>query len=554
MSAYNCEIYCDDFLVMEIDHDFKNAPGTKGDEGLYFSSTNFNIKTSDTADTKIQKKKLRQALFRSFRNDEPSADLVSKEEFSTHIKELPTANEKTDKPEDDKGVAKNIKGITNVTKTEEDFGSFIIELLTDSPHVTSVEAEEKGVDKKQARTNSKLRNKPKKAHIYSKRAHDGTTFTGYFKATIWWIPNDEYEEFTTGWNPKTHNMRDFMVEPTLTNDCHDFYLICDGASPSVALELIGKLKRKSSTDFDRVHIMQNVMSLGDSCPSYGPTCDWYSNPKWGKGYGDGKSTSTASETKPSFKKGGFANKEIGGHCYSWVYDNALNFDNSNADPYNILLSNLTCTNNFVSSGGFEVEQIWKTEHGDELTPRVNDSEQENNRPSIVKTVQSHRKVSTAGSCACGKPKPSSGTKSCGDCNCIFIKCKTPGTTTHVDNYYFSWWFSRKRFGDYGQIHFAKMLPIWLAEDELHDSKMTTWGTSMWLSPTGYTSVDNYDFNDITTRKKPPPGSTKKDNIDWYRKRTWFFSGDWPAFYWSIYNKINTCMHVAGEGAFFCRFD
>ena len=114
---------------------------------------------------------------------------------------------------------------------------------------------------------------------------------------------------------------------------------------------------------------------------------------------------------------------------------------------------------------------------------------------------------------------------------------------------FSWWFSRKRFGDYGQIHFAKMFPIWMSVGDLSGSVTELWGTSEWLKIGGYSSFTSMNIEN--THTLPPAGN---DKIEWYRQRTWFFSGDWPAFYWSIYNRINTCMHISGKGAFFCYFN
>jgi len=74
---------------------------------------------------------------------------------------------------------------------------------------------------------------------------------------------------------------------------------------------------------------------------------------------------------------------------------------------------------------------------------------------------------------------------------------------------------RKRSGDYLQIWMAKKLPVILTKNNFEESHM------LHVRPT-------------ERRRKFPIGEAK----EWYKKRTYFVTGDYPAFCYAVYNKIN----------------
>ena len=91
----------------------------------------------------------------------------------------------------------------------------------------------------------------------------------------------------------------------------------------------------------------------------------------------------------------------------------------------------------------------------------------------------------------------------------------------------SWYVQRKRSGDYLQIKTAYEFPAFAANYANDRSKF-----AMVLAPQ----------NAIATATLGGSGNLKTQpqtrNTDWYRKRTYFVTGDWPAFAYATYNRIN----------------
>lgn len=93
-------------------------------------------------------------------------------------------------------------------------------------------------------------------------------------------------------------------------------------------------------------------------------------------------------------------------------------------------------------------------------------------------------------------------------------------------------FQRKRSGDYFQIWFAKNFP----KNKVNDT------TGIWSNDKFELRGKNYAGP--VTFPEPPP--EVEDEEQWYRNRTYFMSGDWPATSYAVFNKVNTYFGLANK--------
>lgn len=80
---------------------------------------------------------------------------------------------------------------------------------------------------------------------------------------------------------------------------------------------------------------------------------------------------------------------------------------------------------------------------------------------------------------------------------------------------------KKRSGDYFQIWFARRFPRFAANDNMN--------FAICYQTRGKPTI-NFPY--------PPQG---ENPTTWFRERTFFVTGDWPAFSYSLYNRINSIM-------------
>ena len=83
---------------------------------------------------------------------------------------------------------------------------------------------------------------------------------------------------------------------------------------------------------------------------------------------------------------------------------------------------------------------------------------------------------------------------------------------------------KKRSGDYLQIWFAKEFPRLIAAQS---------GQADFVFVRGPPEIENATL--------PVPGIRPGTEEAWYKKRTYFITGDWPAFSYAAYNRINAIM-------------
>jgi hypothetical protein len=95
-------------------------------------------------------------------------------------------------------------------------------------------------------------------------------------------------------------------------------------------------------------------------------------------------------------------------------------------------------------------------------------------------------------------------------------------------------FQRKRSGDYFQIWFAKNFP----EKKVADTT-GIWSTDK-FEPRGKNYAGPFEF------PEPPADNTDEEKIQWYRDRTYFMSGDWPATSYAVFNNVNTYFGLANK--------
>ena len=100
---------------------------------------------------------------------------------------------------------------------------------------------------------------------------------------------------------------------------------------------------------------------------------------------------------------------------------------------------------------------------------------------------------------------------------------TKNLASDIGQSYAGYHFSRKRSGDYAQIYITKKFPQLITRDRTIPIKKCC---NVYNSARD--SIPLYKLYD-----KP------YQNYAWFKRRTFFITGDWPAFMYSIYNQINT---------------
>lgn len=99
----------------------------------------------------------------------------------------------------------------------------------------------------------------------------------------------------------------------------------------------------------------------------------------------------------------------------------------------------------------------------------------------------------------------------------------------------SWYVQRKRSGDYLQIKAAKDFPGHAAQESVQQRHY-------WLQtgPPG-TSTTGPQSTRIFNTHTQSLSANINDNKDWYRKRTYFLTQDWPAFTYASYHGVNSIL-------------
>jgi len=188
---------------------------------------------------------------------------------------------------------------------------------------------------------------------------------------------------------------------------------------------------------------------------------------------------SAPKTKPDSKNYKNNNEKV--HLYSWYYKQPITiFENDS-----LFMSSFRVENK-IQSIGWQVQQNWT------LSGRGNvyftlDAKKNNTKP-LVQTYLSKYLTSA-------------------------ITNGNDDTTLAT-----SLNMQKKRSGDYFQIWIAKEFPKRMSENNGN-------------------GVDDLVYVRGPNKLKPP----KDSDSEYYRKRTYFVTGDWPAFSYSIYNKVNTIM-------------
>lgn len=100
---------------------------------------------------------------------------------------------------------------------------------------------------------------------------------------------------------------------------------------------------------------------------------------------------------------------------------------------------------------------------------------------------------------------------------------TKNLASDIGKSYAGYHFSRKRSGDYAQIYITKKFPQLITRDRTIPIKKCC---NVYNSARD--SIPLYKLYD-----KP------YQDYAWFKRRTFFITGDWPAFMYSIYNQINT---------------
>ena len=100
---------------------------------------------------------------------------------------------------------------------------------------------------------------------------------------------------------------------------------------------------------------------------------------------------------------------------------------------------------------------------------------------------------------------------------------TKNLTTNVGQSYAGYHFSRKRSGDYAQIYITKKFPNLITADTTIPIKKCCY-----IYNPARDAIPFYKLY----------GKPIHTN-EWFKRRTFFITGDWPAFMYAIYNKINT---------------
>jgi hypothetical protein len=186
---------------------------------------------------------------------------------------------------------------------------------------------------------------------------------------------------------------------------------------------------------------------------------------------------SAPKTKPDSKN--YVNKNNTVGIYSWLYNKDYVINNN--DP--LLISKYKITNS-IAGLNWNIAQEWRETPGNINTNyTTNNAHKENSKPLAI----------------------------------IDLKKQLLNPTT-INDKKFSLSIQKKRSGDYSQIHAAKNFPR---------DALTHTADFLLIRPNPPTVNFSNKINGLT-----------EDQI---RNATHFITGDWPAFAYSIYNKVNSIM-------------
>jgi len=201
---------------------------------------------------------------------------------------------------------------------------------------------------------------------------------------------------------------------------------------------------------------------------------------------------SAPKTLPDSKNYHSENRTV--FLYSWYYSIPIEIS-ANDD---LFMSSFRINSN-LSGLGWKIRQDWYLDQA--LLYQTLDAKKENSKP-LVKTYLSKNLTGAVNSLRNTQANITEETQE---------KIKTNSLN-----------MQKKRSGDYLQIWIAKKFPEII--------------------------VDNNDNGgNLIFVKGPSPTNTQFPNVElasidekkeWYKKRTYFITGDWPAFSYAIYNKIN----------------
>jgi len=126
---------------------------------------------------------------------------------------------------------------------------------------------------------------------------------------------------------------------------------------------------------------------------------------------------------------------------------------------------------------------------------------------------------------------------------FFSDANSTNDTSDDNKKFVSWLLQRKRSGDYFQIWFTKYLPKKFYDDVISISNNPP-NSSIFLLKNIPHNVRQEFFTSPTYhfRSTNQPLPDKNTIMDYYRKRTYFVTGDWPAFCYALYNQVN-CIYA-----------
>jgi len=239
-----------------------------------------------------------------------------------------------------------------------------------------------------------------------------------------------------------------------------------------------------------INVVHSTVTMGDSAGK-----NWPHSPKFDKIF-------NKYNGKPNVSG---LNERVPCHLCSWLVTKNImvgNLAEGAQIPKQDFMSDYTINANYMVTKPYSY-QNWKHPTIQQMNYNTTNPKKDNNKPG----VQTWLKTRTTG----GQYK--------GEANLDIIEnndADTPGSISPLNQRSISLNVQKKRSGDHLQILFAKYL--YKFKNDLNIQK-----------------PDNYPYKE----EKRQLFATKTD--DYYKKNTFFITGDWPACAFAIYNKINTVM-------------
>ena len=193
---------------------------------------------------------------------------------------------------------------------------------------------------------------------------------------------------------------------------------------------------------------------------------------------------SAPKTKPDSKN--YRNHYLHLNQYSWLYNVPLEI------PFNneVFMSNYQIINEFNATNfDWKIRQTWTLPRNQSpsYTYITRDAHVDNNKTTVIKEIKE-----------------------------IQNRGNPPTTLNDINNINLA--FQKKRSGDHLQIFIAKELPVLL-----HNSDVNR-------------------FDKIRSNTQTDHILTGKD-VEYYQNNLFFVTGDWPAFSYAIYNRINSIIMI-----------